>query len=92
MKVGPGSRDAACRPGRAPPGYSDGKVVATGETEAHSSYAGLTFLEHLLETQNMKDRGVLGDHPSPTSHCPQEKTSSFIFTRDSQLWKRRVLA
>lgn len=29
---------------------SDGKVVATGETEAHSSYAGLTFHEHLLET------------------------------------------
>lgn len=50
MKTGPGSLDAACRPGRAPPVYSDGKVAATGETEAHSSYAGLTFLEHLLET------------------------------------------
>ena len=37
MKAGPGSLDAACRPGRAPPGYSDGKVVATGETEARSS-------------------------------------------------------
>lgn len=50
MKTGPGSLDAACRPGRAPPVCSDGKVVATGETEAHSSYAGLTFHEHLLET------------------------------------------
>lgn len=37
MKAGPGPCDAASKLGRAPPVYGDGKVVATGETEAHSS-------------------------------------------------------